>query len=62
MTAHATARRTRCTLALALVGVLSLAGAMVGSSWGKDSRREAAAVTGGPGIDITTASMLVFGR
>jgi hypothetical protein len=62
MTAHTNARRPRRTLALALVGALSLAGAIGVISSAKGSRQEAAAVAGGPGIDIATASMLVFGK
>jgi hypothetical protein len=64
MTTHANTRRTRCTLALALalVGALSLAGAIVGNSSAKGGRQEAAAVSGGPGVDITTAFMLVAGK
>jgi|HubBroStandDraft_6_1064221.scaffolds.fasta_scaffold286588_1 hypothetical protein len=58
MTSHTNSRLTHCTLALALVGALSLAGAIVGNSWAKGSRHEAGASTGSPGIDITTAFML----
>jgi hypothetical protein len=58
MTTHANSRLTHCTLALALVGAMSLAGAIIGNSWAKGSRHEAAAATGSPGIDITTAFML----
>jgi hypothetical protein len=59
MTSHTNSRRTRCTLALALVGTLSLAGAIVGNSWAKGSRQETAAATGSAGIDFITAFMLV---
>jgi hypothetical protein len=58
MTAHANSRLAYCTLALALVGATSLAGAIVGNAWVKGSGQEAAAAAARPGIDITTAFML----
>jgi hypothetical protein len=57
MTAHISSRRTCCTLALALVGALSL-GAFVGNACAKGSRQETAAAPRSPGIDMTTAFML----
>ena len=54
MTTGTNSRLTCRTLALALVGALSLAVAIVGNSvWAKESRQEAATATGSPGIDIT---------
>jgi hypothetical protein len=54
MTTGTNSRLTCRTLALALVGALSLAVAIVGNSvWANESRQEAATATGSPGIDIT---------
>ena len=53
MTTGTNSRLTCRTLALALVGALSLAVAIVGNSvWANESRQEAAAATGSPGINI----------
>jgi hypothetical protein len=57
MTTHTSSRRTCRTLALALVGAVSL-GAIVGIALAKGSKQEAAAAGGRPGIDMTTAFML----
>ena len=57
MTTHTSSRRTFCPLALALIGAVSL-GAIVGIASAKGSKQEAAAASGRPAIDMTTAFML----